>query len=39
MPITIEFTAKSGDKSFKEDSVTFANPEEMLRIYFAGWWL
>ena len=29
-PITIEFTVKSGDDSFREDSVTFATPEEMF---------
>ena len=29
-PITIEFTVKYGDDSFREDSVTFANPEEMF---------
>ena len=29
-PITIEFTVKNGDDSFREDSVTFANPEEMF---------
>jgi len=29
-PITIEFTVKSGDDSFKEDSVTFATSEEMF---------
>ncbi len=29
-PITIEFTVKDGDDSFREDSVTFANPEEMF---------
>jgi len=29
-PITIEFTVKSGDDSFKEDSVTFASLEEMF---------
>lgn len=29
-PITIEFFVKDGDQSFKEDSVTFATPEEMF---------
>ena len=29
-PITIEFTVKTGDDSFKEDSVTFATPGEMF---------
>ena len=29
-PITIEFTVRSGDDTFKEDSVTFATPEEMF---------
>ena len=29
-PITIEFTVKSGDETFREDSVTFATPEEMF---------
>ena len=30
MPITIEFTVKNGDQSFKEDSVTFATAEELF---------
>lgn len=30
MSITIEFIAKSGEKSFKEDSVTFATVEELF---------
>jgi hypothetical protein len=30
MPITIEFNVKRGDEIFKEDSVTFATPEEMF---------
>ena len=30
MSITIEFIAKSGEKSFKEDSVTFATAEELF---------
>ena len=29
-PITIEFTVKTGDDTFREDSVTFATPEEMF---------
>ena len=29
-PITIEFTVKTDDDSFREDSVTFATPEEMF---------
>ena len=29
-PITIEFTVKSGDDTFKEESVTFATAEEMF---------
>ena len=29
-PITIEFTVKAGDDSFKEDSVTFVTPEDMF---------
>ena len=29
-PITIEFLVKDGDHSFREDSVTFASPEEMF---------
>lgn len=29
-PITIEFTVNNGDETFKEDSVTFANLEEMF---------
>ncbi len=30
MPITIEFSVKRGGEIFKEDSVTFATPEEMF---------
>lgn len=30
MPITVEFIVKNGDKSLKEDSVTFGNPEELF---------
>ena len=30
MSITIEFIAKSGEKSFKEDSVRFATAEELF---------
>ena len=29
-PITIEFTVKNDDETFREDSVTFATPEEMF---------
>jgi hypothetical protein len=29
-PITVEFTAKAGDREFKEESVTFHNPEELF---------
>ena len=36
MPITIEFIVKSGDKSFKEDSVTFATPEELFEYISPG---
>ncbi len=35
-PITIEFTVKTGDDSFKEDSVTFASPEEMFAFISPG---
>ena len=28
--ITVEFTAKAGDQSFKEENVTFHNPEELF---------
>ena len=30
MPITVEFVAKGGDTSFKEDSVTFGSPDELF---------
>ena len=30
MPITIEFNVRKGDKSFKEDSVTLRNAEELF---------
>jgi len=36
MSITIEFTAKSGDLSFKEDSVTFATAEELFEYISPG---
>ena len=36
MPITIEFIVKNGDKSFKEDSVTFATPEELFEYISPG---
>lgn len=29
-PVTIEFTVKEGDNSFKEDSISFAGTEEMF---------
>ena len=35
-PITIEFTVKDGDGSFKEDSVTFASLEEMFEFISPG---
>lgn len=36
MPITIEFVAKNANTSFKEDSVTFGNPEEMFEYIAPG---
>ncbi len=30
IPISVEFIVKKGDKSLKEDSVTFGNPEELF---------
>jgi hypothetical protein len=36
MPITIEFTVKNGDQSFKEDSVTFATAEELFEYISPG---
>ncbi len=36
MPITIEFVVKNGDKSFKEGSVTFGNPEELFEYISPG---
>ncbi len=36
MPVTIEFIAKNGDKSCKEDSVTFATPEELFEYISPG---
>ena len=36
MSITIEFIVKNGDKSFKEDSVTFGNPEELFEYISPG---
>ena len=36
MPITIEFIVENGDKSFKEDSVTFGNPEELFEYISPG---
>ena len=35
-PITIEFTVNTGDDSFREDSVTFATPEEMFEYIAPG---
>ena len=35
-PITIEFTVKVGDGSFREDSVTFAGLEEMFEFISPG---
>jgi hypothetical protein len=36
MTINIEFIVKNGDNSFKEDSVTFANPEELFEYISPG---
>ena len=36
MPITIEFIVENGDKSFKEDSVTFATSEELFEYIAPG---
>ena len=36
MTINVEFIVKNGDKSFKEDSVTFANPEELFEYISPG---
>ena len=30
MPITIEFTVNDGDRTFREDSVSLASPEELF---------
>jgi hypothetical protein len=35
-PITIEFQVKKGDKTFKEDSVTFDTPEELFEYVAPG---
>ena len=35
-PITVEFIAKSGEQSFKEDSVTFADVEELFEYISPG---
>ena len=35
-PITVEFTAKAGDREFKEESVTFHNPEELFAFVAPG---
>ena len=36
MPITTEFIVKNGDRSFKEDSVTFGTPEELFEYISPG---
>ena len=36
IPITIEFIVKNGDKSFQEDSVTFATPKELFEYISPG---
>jgi len=35
-PITIEFIARNGDESFKEDSVSFATAEELFEYIAPG---
>jgi len=35
-PIIIEFTATTGDQEFKEESVTFQNPEEFFAFVAPG---
>jgi len=35
-PITVEFTAKAGDEEFKEESVTFQNPNEFFAFVAPG---
>ena len=34
--ITVEFSAKAGDQEFKEESVTFHNPEELFSFVASG---
>ena len=34
--ITVEFTAKAGDQEFKEESVSFHNPEELFSFVAPG---
>jgi len=34
--ITVEFTAKAGDRKFKEESVAFHNPEELFAFVAPG---
>ena len=36
MPITIEFTVNDGEKSFKEDSVSLTNAEELFEFVSPG---
>ncbi|MCK5395661.1 MAG: hypothetical protein KAJ32_06695 [Gammaproteobacteria bacterium] len=35
-PITVEFTARAGDQEFKEQNVTFHNPEELFAFVAPG---
>ena len=35
-PITLEFMVKNGDKTVKEDSVTFGSPEELFEYIAPG---
>ncbi len=35
-PITVEFTAKAGDQEFKEESITFQNPNEFFAFVAPG---
>ena len=34
--ISVEFTAKTGDREFKEENVTFRNPEELFAFVAPG---
>ena len=34
--ITVEFTARAGDQEFKEESITFHNPEELFAFVAPG---